>query len=72
MDKKTKTKEIDIHCACAIGDLSELAHIKPFKKTETKIQKKDLKKDDPKNKNGRKELRQNFLRQQIHLQLVGE
>jgi hypothetical protein len=23
MDKKTKTKEIDIHCACAIGDFEK-------------------------------------------------
>jgi len=46
MDKKTKTKGIDIHCACAIGDLSELAQIKPAKKTEIKIQKKILKKGD--------------------------
>jgi len=50
MEKKTKTKEVDIHCACAIGDLSELAEIKPVKKTETKIQKKNLKKDDTKKK----------------------
>ncbi|HEX9252317.1 MAG TPA: hypothetical protein VF870_08750 [Ignavibacteriaceae bacterium] len=46
MDKKNKTKEIDIHCACAIGDLSELAKINPANKTETKIQKKILKKGD--------------------------
>jgi hypothetical protein len=46
MIKKTKTKEIDIHCACAIGDLSELTKINPANKTETKIRKKILKKDD--------------------------
>ena len=51
MDKKTKTKEIDIHCACAIGDLSELAKINPANKTETKIQMKDLKKDSSKREN---------------------
>jgi hypothetical protein len=48
MEKKNKTKKIDIHCACATGDLSELAQIKPARKTETKIQKKDLKKDSSK------------------------
>ena len=36
MDKKTKTKEVDIHCACAIGDLSELAELKPVKKARNK------------------------------------
>jgi hypothetical protein len=36
MDKKTETKEIDIHCACAIGDLSELAQKKPVKKNRDK------------------------------------
>ncbi len=44
MDKKTKTKEIDIHCACAIGDLSELAKIKPVKKQRQKSKRKILKK----------------------------
>jgi len=51
MEKKTKTKEVEIHCACATGDLSEIAEVKPLKKTETKIQKKDHKKDNPKKKN---------------------
>jgi hypothetical protein len=55
MENKTKSKEIGIHCACAAGDLSELAEIKPGKKTETKIKKKilikdELKKEDSNNK----------------------
>ena len=43
LTKKTETnqkKEIDIHCACAIGDLAEFVPVKPAIKTETKIQKK--------------------------------
>jgi hypothetical protein len=44
--KKSKTKEVDIHCACAMGDLSEFAPVKPDKKTKKKITKKILKKDD--------------------------
>jgi hypothetical protein len=50
MENKTKTKEIDIHCACAIGDLSEMAEVKPVKKTQTKVSVKDLKKDNTYNK----------------------
>ena len=49
--KKTETnlkKEIDIHCACAMGDLSEFVPVKPAIKTETKIHKKDLNKDSSK------------------------
>lgn len=49
MDKKTKTtetKKVDIHCACAMGDLSEFAPVKPDKKTKKKITKKILNNDD--------------------------
>ena len=46
MDKKTKPKELDIHCACARGVLLEFSDVKPVKKTETKVEKKILKKDD--------------------------
>jgi hypothetical protein len=42
MEKKTNTKEIDIHCACAIGDLSEMAELKPAIKSKAKIEKKTL------------------------------
>jgi hypothetical protein len=55
--KKTETnpkKENDIHCACAIGDLLEFAQVKPAIKTETKIQKKDLKKDSSKKESDNK------------------
>ena len=51
MEKKNKTKKIDIHCACATGDLLELAKIKSSKKTEIKFQKKDFKKDSSKREN---------------------
>ena len=50
MEKKPKTKEVDIHCACAVGDLSELAELKPVKKAQTKVPSKNLKKDDTKKK----------------------
>ena len=50
MEKKTKTKKVEIHCACARGDLLEFAEVKPVKKTETKIRKKNLKKDDTEKK----------------------
>ena len=50
MDKKTKTKDVDIHCACAIGDLSELAELIPVKKNQTKVPNKNLKKDNTKKK----------------------
>ncbi len=46
MENKTKTK--DIHCACAMGDLSEYAPVKP-EKNVTKKQRKHIKKDDFKN-----------------------
>lgn len=49
MEKKTNTKKIDIHCACARGVLLEFSDVKPVKKTETKIEKKILKTDDSKN-----------------------
>jgi hypothetical protein len=45
MNKKTKPKKIDIHCACAIGDLSEIAELKPAIKSKAKIEKKTLTKD---------------------------
>ena len=48
MDEKTKTKEVDIHCACAMGDLSEFADVKPDKNTKKKILKKNLKNEDSK------------------------
>ena len=51
MDKKpktTKTKDVDIHCACAMGDLSEFADVKPDKKTKKKITKKIVLNDDSK------------------------
>ena len=51
MGKKPKTKEVEIHCACARGDLLEFAEVKPVKKTQTKVPSKDLKKDDAKKKN---------------------
>ena len=57
MDKKTKTtktKEVDIHCACAMGDLAEFAPVQPVKKTETKKPKKILKNDDSKKENSNK------------------
>jgi hypothetical protein len=57
LTKKTETnqkREIDIHCACAMGDLSEFAQVKPAIKTETKIQKKDLKKDSSKKESNNK------------------
>ena len=50
MEKKTETKKIDIHCACARGDLLEFAEVKHVKKTDTLSQKKILKKDDFKKK----------------------
>jgi hypothetical protein len=46
MNKKTKPKKIDIHCACAIGDLSEIAELKPAIKSKAKIEKKTLTKDE--------------------------
>ncbi len=51
MDKKKKTKEVDIHCACAMGDLSEFAPVKPDKKTKKKIAKKIVLNDDSKKEN---------------------
>ncbi len=46
MEKKTNTKKIDIHCACAIGDLSEMAELKPVKKPGAEIKIKALTKDE--------------------------
>ena len=46
--KKSETKEVDIHCACAMGDLSEFADVKPDKNTKKKILKKNLKNEDSK------------------------
>ena len=54
MDEKTKTKEVDIHCACAMGDLSEFAPIQHKNKTETKKSEKILKSDDSKKDNSNK------------------
>lgn len=51
MDKRTKKEVVDIHCACAMGDLSEFAPVKPAKKTVTKKSKKILKNDDTKKEN---------------------
>jgi len=50
MEKKTKTKKVEIHCACARGDLLEFAEVKPEKKAQTKVPSKNLKKDDTKKK----------------------
>ena len=52
--KKSEPKEVDIHCACAMGDLSEFAPVQPDKKTKKKITKKivlngDSKKEDSNN-----------------------
>lgn len=46
---ENKTREKEIHCACAMGDLSEYAQVKPTKKNVTKKQRKHIKKDDSKN-----------------------
>jgi hypothetical protein len=46
MKNKTKPKEIDIHCACAIGDLYEMAALKPEIKSKVKIEKKTITKDE--------------------------
>ena len=43
---KTNTKKVDIRCACAIGELSEIAELKPAKKSKEKIEKKTLTKDE--------------------------
>jgi len=48
--KKSETKEVDIHCACAMGDLSEFAPVKPDKKTKKKITKEIELNDDSKKK----------------------
>ena len=45
MEKKTNTKKVDIHCACARGVLLEFSDVKPVKKTEKKIEKKTLRTD---------------------------
>ena len=42
---KTNTKKVDIRCACAIGELSEIAELKPAIKSKEKIEKKSLTKD---------------------------
>ena len=49
MNKKTKTtkkKRFSIPCACAIGDLSEIAPVILDKKAKKKIEKKTLTKDE--------------------------
>ena len=40
MKNKTKSKEIDIHCACARGVLLEFSDVKPVKKTRKKLKRK--------------------------------
>ena len=47
---KTNTKKVDIRCACAIGELSEIAELKPAIKSKEKIEKTTLTKDELKKK----------------------
>jgi len=54
MEKKTQTKKFEVRCACAIGDLSEMAEVKPVirpvVKTQTKVPAKDLNEDNTQKK----------------------
>jgi hypothetical protein len=54
MEKKTQKKKFEVRCACAIGDLSEMAEVKPVirpvAKTQTQVPAKDLKKDNTRKK----------------------
>lgn len=40
MNKKTKKDEVQIRCSCAIGDLSDMAELKPEKKLGQKSSRK--------------------------------